>query len=368
MCDRPTAASGLPIIVRNKLPSFSKGHYSIPDMKHPYDKYLLQLRKLPFVREARILKRANPLLDTTLKLRTPTGTHLFLVELKRTHLTHALADLLVTRRGKDQANRIIFAPHVGRGIAQHLAGNRANFIDLAGNCYIEIGTKLLAMVEGRTPPPQPARGRGLGVAGHQVLFAILAKRDVLNQPIRQFAKCAGVGKTAAANVILKLEEEGLIGIGKGKHRLRILNRDQILERWLVGYVNIVRPRLTLGHFRTADPDPDKLEARVEQRLTGKVEWAWGGGPAAFRLDHYYRGTETILHTTRELKALPELLRALPDRNGFLTVLLLPGPIAFEGILPHTVHPLLVYTELVTSNDKRAIDAAKRIEKRFLLNG
>jgi hypothetical protein len=43
-----------------------------------------------------------------------------------------------------------------------------------------------------------------------------------------------------------------------------------------------------------------------------------------------------------------VLQALPDKNGFLTVLLLPGPLAFEGVLHRTVHPLLVYTVLITS--------------------
>ena len=336
-------------------------------MKITLDKYLPHLRALPFVREARILKEANPLADATLKLRTPTGVHEFLVEQKQTHLTYALADLLLTRhQGEERADWILFAPYVGRKMAQYLARNRANFMDLAGNCYIEIGMEHLAVVEGRTPPPRPARGRGLGVAGNQVLFAILAKPDVLNEPVRRVAELAGVGKTAVANTMLKLEEEGLVGKGK-RHRV-VLNRKQILERWLVGYVNMVRPRLTLGRFRTAERDPERLEAEIEKQLTGRVEWAWGGGPAAFRLDRYYRGTETILHITEGFEKLPMLLQALPDKNGFLTVLLPPGPLGFEGIVPRTVHPLLVYTELITSNDKRAIDAAKRIEERFLLNG
>ncbi len=336
-------------------------------MKIAHEKYLAQLSELPFVREARVRERANSPADAILKLRTPTGVHEFLVELKQTHLTYALADLFLARhQGKVRARWILLAPYIGRKMAQYLARNRVNFMDLAGNCYIEIGMEHLAVVEGRTPPPKPARGRGLGTAGNQVLFAILAKPHVLNESVRRVAELAGVGKTAVANTMLRLEEEGLIGKGK-RHRV-ILNREQILDRWLVGYVNMVRPRLTLGSFRTADLDPGTLEARIEKQLTGRVKWAWGGGPAAFRLDHYYRGTETILHITGGFEKLPMLLQAIPDKNGFLTVLMPPGPLAFEGNLPRTVHPLLVYTELITSNDKRAIDAAKRIEERFLLNG
>jgi hypothetical protein len=335
-------------------------------MKVTHHKYLAHLREFPFVREAHYLERAKRPADALLKLRTPTGTYEFLVEQKRTHLTYALADLLLARhQGKARAKWILFAPYVGRKMAQYLAGKRVNFMDLAGNCYIEVGKEYLAMVEGRTPLPKAAVGRGLGVAGNQVLFAILARPHILNEPVRQVAAVAGVGKTAVANTLLRLEEEGLIGKGK-QHRI-ILNRKEILERWLVGYVNMVRPRLILGNFRTADLDPGQLEAKIEKHLTGQIEWAWGGGAAAFRLDHYYRGEETILHLTKGFEKLPMLLQAIPDRNGFLAVLLPPGPLAFEGIIQRTVHPLLVYTQLMASDDKRAIDAAKRIEQRFLLD-
>ena len=84
-----------------------------------------------------------------------------------------------------------------------------------------------------------------------------------------------------------------------------------------------------------------------------------------RLDRYYRGSETTLHVTRRDGDLPARCEALPDRNGTLTILLTPGSLALQGAVPRTVHPLLVYTELVVSNDKRAIDAAGRIRERFL---
>ena len=330
-------------------------------------RYAGRLRELPFVNDARFLaiepRREGQFRDAILQIRTPGGAHQFVVENKTTPLTWAVVNALVARHDQHQEAWVLFAPHIGRKMARHLTDRKINFMDQVGNCHITIGDEHIAMIEGRPRPVQPTRGRGLGRAGNQVLFAILAEPGLLDLPVRQVAHLAGVGKTAVANAFNRLEEEGLVG--RGRKTRPILQREQILERWLAGYTAIVRPQAMIGRYRTADRDPMQLERTIEDALGDRTGWAWGGGAAAMRLDRYYRGTETILHVARRDGDLPACCKALPDRNGTLTILLTPGPLALQGAVPRTVHPLLVYTELVVSNDKRAIDAAGRIRDRFL---
>ena len=59
------------------------------------------------------------------------------------------------------------------------------------------------------------------------------------------------------------------------------------------------------------------------------------------------------------------LRLLPARTGELAVLAAPGPLAYEGEVPRTVHPLLVYGELLAGRDDRAREAAAEVRTRFL---
>ena len=40
-------------------------------------------------------------------------------------------------------------------------------------------------------------------------------------------------------------------------------------------------------------------------------------------------------------------------------------VVLSGALPRTVHPLLVYTELLTSGDERAREAGVELRERFL---
>jgi hypothetical protein len=248
-------------------------------------------------------------------------------------------------------------------MGHYLAAHDVNYLDRFGNCRLQIDQDHVALIEGRRPGADGQRGRGLGKAGYQVIFAILARPELLDRPLRTLAKAAGTSKNTAARTVARLTEDGLVG--RGPTRRRILAPQAVLDRWLTGYANTVRPRLLVGTFRTPDTEPEVLENRIEAALTGGEPWAWGGGAAAMRLTGFYRGPETVVHVATWGKAHAHRLRAVPSVDGPLVVLGIPGEIALRGALPTTVHPLLVYTELLTVGDERAREAAEEIRGRYL---
>ena len=327
---------------------------------------LERLRELPFVEKVVLRKEtARPGRgDGLIRIVTPTLKKDFMVEVERTHLTQTLVDGVIARAIRyGRTPWILMAPHVGRPLARYLAEQDANFVDLVGNCRLRVDRRYFAMVEGRPQEARPQQGRGIGVPGQQVLFALLVRPALLNAPIRTFAEVAGVATATAADRVARLREEGLIAEARGKRRLTEPRR--ILDRWLKGYENQMRPRLLIGRYRTQDRDPEDLERRVEDALIDDVTWAWGGGAAAYRLTGYYRGPETVVHLQAPGVDVAKRLRALRAKDGPLILLKAPGPVAFEGQKPRTVHPLLVYTELVMAGDKRARNAAVEMQEKYL---
>ncbi|MGB5880220.1 MAG: type IV toxin-antitoxin system AbiEi family antitoxin [Thermoanaerobaculia bacterium] len=337
--------------------------------KHnPIETYLRHLWHLPFIEKAKILEvapagyQAQP--DALLLVTTPQGDHRFLVEEKRTHLTYTIADGAIAQMERETRHPwILFAPYVAPPMARHLMENGVFFVDRVGNCHLAIGQEHIVQIEGRKPDKTAKKARGIGTAGHQALFAILAKPELLNTPVRTLAEAAGIGKTAAAETLRRFEEEGVIG--RGERQRHLLQRDLLLDRWLTGYENFLRPRLTLGTFLRPDPDPEATEEWIERHLNGEVNWAWGGGTAAMRLTGYYRGEGTVLYVEAAPFDLQNRLQAIPARDGPLTVLQAPGPVALEGQALRTVHPLLVYTDLLGAGGERARDAAHEIRQRYL---
>ena len=112
-------------------------------------------------------------------------------------------------------------------------------------------------------------------------------------------------------------------------------------------------------------DPDELERRIEEVLGTQEPWVWGGGAAAIRLTQFYRGPETVLHVPRWRAEFPKQLKALKAHDGPLVVLRPLGQLALEGAAPRTAHPLMVYTELLTTGDPRAREAAAEIQRTYL---
>jgi len=91
----------------------------------------------------------------------------------------------------------------------------------------------------------------------------------------------------------------------------------------------------------------------------------GGLAAGYRLVEHYRGDGTVAHVRGGAKALAHEIRALRDPGGKLTLFRVPGRLATEGAAPGTVHPLLVYAEMVQTRDERALEAASMVRRRFL---
>jgi hypothetical protein len=327
-----------------------------------------RLRELPFVEEVTLRQEVDRLagrVDGVIRVVTTTTKKDYVIEATRTHLTQTVVQGVIARAARYAPTPwILFARHVGRPLAHLLAEQDVNFVDLAGNCRLRVNRKHFGMIEGRPPERRPREGRGIGVPGLQILFAILVRPALLNAPIRTLAEAAGVARATAADRLAQLREQGLVFEMNREKRLAEPRR--ILDRWLKGYETQVRPRLLIGRYRTQDRDPNALEQRIEQELGNDLGWAWGGGAAAYRLTRYYRGPDTTVHIQPDPGIdVVKRLRALRANDGPLILMRAPGPIAFEGEQPRTVNPLLIYTELLFAEDKRAREAADMIQRKYL---
>lgn len=244
----------------------------------------------------------------------------------------------------------------------YLAERGVNFLDLVGNCRIEL-KGYFALIEGRPPTRRIPEGRGMGAAGLRVLFALMARPDLLNEPVRTIAKAADVAKATVADRLATLRAEGLIHDVRGARKL--IEPRRFLDLWLKGYETLLRPKLLIGRYRVQETDPEALERRIEATLGNAVPWAFGGGAAANRLTRYYRGEDTVVHVGDGAAEVVKRLRAVPDAKGPLILFATPGPAALQGAKPRTVAPLLVYTELLHAGDNRAIDAAAEVRREHL---
>jgi len=278
----------------------------------------------------------------------------------RTHLSYSLATGLIEDGRRIAAPWLLFAPYVPGPIGRHLASERVNYVDAVGNCHIDTGGRLVAHVEGKKVVRKPGI-RVPGVRSHQLLFALLAQPDLVEAPIRTVALAAGIGKSAAQEQLGRLNTQGVLDYYPARG---LIQRRQLLDRWLTAYAEAVRPTWLIARYRPQVTDPEALEALIE-RVCAKRVWAYGGTAAACSMLQSHLGTETVLHLAEVPVDLLGQLQAVPASDGPLTILHTPGALAYQGAKPHLAHPLLVYTELLTSTEPRAAAVADAVREQFL---
>lgn len=299
----------------------------------------------------------------TLRLSLGTNAARLVFEVRTTgsRLSDPLATRIIEESRRAHGSWLLCAPYIPLLVGHRLAAQRVSYVDLAGNCHIETEGLLIAHVEGKRRIGH-CPTRSSGIKAHQLLFALLAEPELAEAPVRKIALEAGIGKSTTLELLGTLRGQALLDCNPGKRQLH--SGRVLLERWLTAYADVVRPSWLVARGKPMVADPLALEALLERECTG-CAWALGGSAAASYMVPIDRGAETVVHMAEVPPNLLERLQAVPAANGPLSILHTPGTLAYRGTRPHLAHPLLVYTELLTSPEPQSEQAARALREMFL---
>ncbi len=341
----------------------------------PLEPYLNRLRELPFIASVETSAKAPAAVhadrvgryqpDATLVVKTLSGPQRCVVDHARSNLSTEAAMRLVTVRHA-VPRLMVFAPHVGRDVGDLFAREGVNFMDLAGNCHVRFGDRYLARVQGNAAPAASPADKGMRAASYAGLLALLIDPALLDATTRAIAAAAGdISPQTAADLRARLVEQGLLLRTRRHHRWSSTGRDDAVDLWLHGWTTTLLPRLLVGRYRARTRDVATLEAQLASALEPIASWRWGGGAAAQRLTQFYRGDRTVLYVEDPPADLAKRLALVPDRAGPIVLMRSPGPLAFRGTVPATVHPLVAWADLLAEGHDRAREAAGELHARFL---
>lgn len=240
-----------------------------------------------------------------------------------------------------------------------------DYVDEAGNMLLR-WPRFYIDIRGRRRATPRGRARPLATAGGtRVIFALLAVRSLHNVVYRDLELLSGVTVGTISQTINQLRRHGLLE-RRSKTLVRLRASD-LLELWISGYAQWLRPQLIVGHYRSAE----SLEALVQhlRRELPPEGWALTGGFAAEMMTRHYRGDTLGLFVRTWEPNRSQELRWLPDDHGPITVfrpfsdgLLMERRLLDEAPI---VHPLLVYAELIFDGRERSREAAEQVRERYL---
>ena len=252
-------------------------------------------------------------------------------------------------------------------VTPHMAGRLRqlgiNFVDAAGNAYLEHGPVLIWVLGHKavTATRPPRAGRAFQPGGLKVLFALLCTPDLVNQPTRTIAMQAGVANGTVGIVLNELREgRFLVALRQRRGKRTLRNLKALLDQWTQTYARTLRPQLLVARYRPPDPEWWRKVNPCEHRGVF-------GGEAA----------EALLTGTL---ARPEIVTVyLPDAPGrfILTHRLINAadgtmeirkkfwPFEYTWEHPALAPPLLIYADLLATGDARCLEAAQRIYDQHL---
>jgi len=240
------------------------------------------------------------------------------------------------------------------------------FIDTAGNAYLENGAGLYVYISGRRgkdPGLGNMEGASITPAALRMMFAFLAAPSMLNAPYREIAPAVRVSTGAIGKVFDVLEARGFIARASNGDRV-IAAPELLLGEWATGYLSRLKPKLKT--FRLSGVSPKEFSERWSPGLHIS---AWGGETgAAIHTRHLTPGTCTVYIDMDEPNALRDLVREFrlkADANGPIEVVeAFWNMNCFTNTFPSVPLPL-IYADLLGTHDSRNLAVAKHIASEVL---
>jgi len=255
-------------------------------------------------------------------------------------------------RNKNNRPIIFISQYISKEAASQLKERGFNYIDTSGNAFIK-SNEVVIYIEGqkRRSAELTNQSRAFQEAGIKTIFYLLSKPENLQHSYREIAENADVAVGSVSNVMAELEDLNFLMRTKDKRVLK--NKTELLERWMVAYNTVLRPRIVRNKMKFTS-----VEAANEWRTLNNGDTLWGGEPGGALLTNYLRPEKFIIFTNNDLPTIARSLSLVPDKNG--NVEILQKFWKTENLNTNTAPALLIYTDLINSGFSRNVETAKII--------
>ncbi|SHI54745.1 type IV toxin-antitoxin system AbiEi family antitoxin [Flavobacterium haoranii] len=262
----------------------------------------------------------------------------------------------VFQKSINSNKKILFVgEYIAKDVAETLMENNINYLDVAGNCYINTDT-IKIIIEGRKQikPKNVNQARAFQEAGLKLLLLLLSLEESSEYSYRVLADKSNIALGSVSQIMKELEENNFIL--KTNDKRIIKNREELIERWVVAYNETLKPRLFRKSYKAINLE--ELRKTVNNSDDNLI--FFGGEPAAEKITNYLKPLEYIIYTNEELNQLGKQLKLIPDQEGNVKVYNTCWTENLFNKYSHVAPSLVVYADLIGSGNNRNIETAKMI--------
>jgi hypothetical protein len=253
---------------------------------------------------------------------------------------------------------IIIAKYLALDIAKVFREKGINYIDIAGNASIKF-KDLVIFISGQKAQKvsKTKQTRAFQGAGIKLIFNLLMKPENLQSSYRELSEMTGISIGSVSNVMKELEDLNFVLKTNAKRVLK--NTPELLNRWIVAYNDILRPRIIKKRMRFASIEKYSNWDTLPIQDIGDVN-LWGGEPGAAILTGQLQPEKFTIYTNGNWQSIAGTLKLIPDENGEIEILYMFWDKKDKYREQPVTPALLIYADLIGSGHERNIQIAKEI--------
>ena len=273
---------------------------------------------------------------------------------------HANFGAIIERFKRLPMKGLLVADYINPEMARRLKKAEIQFIDTAGNAYINAEPLFIFIIGNRHKnngiSKKEARKRAFTQTGLKLVYAFLCEPELVSKTYREIAKNADVALGTVDRVIVDLKEMHFLVEPGGKKSRKLNNYFELLAKWVEMYPAVLRPKLFIGEFYK-DDTTDMKKIHLED-----YDACWGGEVAGTYYTDYLRREIDLIYVpaNKEKALIHDLKLSVGGENKFgITKLYRPfwrKPEVYERY----VHPILAYADLIATGDAKNLTTAKEI--------
>ncbi len=327
------------------------------------------IRGIPQSKIEFILKKIGGPFSGTFRLSGPWGERYYYLKVVP-KLNPTVLDLVIhqikTTPAPADSTPLLISHYISPRLAAKLKQAGIEYADGAGNLYLNRMPLYIEIGGQKHTPKAPGADKLFRTAGLKLVYLFLRNRQAVNATYRALADDAGIALGAIGSLFGELETRANLQISEGRRELTAV--EELLQRWQLGYLETLRPKLFLQRCKAAPTATlEQLPERLKQLGNGK-QLLIGGELGASLLSAKFTPESAVLYVRPEqqLKLMLQL-NLQPDPDGNITLLQPFGrQCSWTGWQPEGLtlaDPLLTFAELSgTSTDQ----VADKLYRQYLI--
>lgn len=252
-------------------------------------------------------------------------------------------------------NLLFVGEYIAKDVAESLIANEINFLDVAGNCFINTD-HLKIIIEGRKQKKTQNinQARAFQEAGLKLILLLISQKEALEFSYRVLSERAGIALGSVSQIMRELEESNFII--KTDDTRKINNREELIERWVLGFNEILKPRLLRKTYKVIDLK--KFIEAINDEKDNSI--FFGGELAAEKMTDYLNPQDYVIYSNEELSQIGRQLKLIPDKEGNVKIYNTCWTENLFNEYDHVAPPLVVYADLIDGCSNRNMEIARTI--------